>query len=49
MKINIGIHKVKYKHSQWYHYFKPEMLNSISRNENDPKIYKWLWWYIAIE
>lgn len=48
MKINVGIHKAKHWHSEWYYYFKPVMLNSITRGNNDPKIYKWLWWYIAI-
>jgi len=48
MKIGIKLHKAKYRNSEWYHYFKPVWLNSISWVKGEPKIYKWLFWAIAI-
>ena len=49
MKIEFKIHKAKYKNSQWFNYIKPVWLNSISWEQGDPKIYKWLWWAICVE
>lgn len=50
-KIKIGLHKAD---KNWYKYFKPVWLNCISYKFDKkyytdvPKIYKWLFWYIAI-
>jgi hypothetical protein len=30
-------------------YWRPKLLNSISRKATDPKIYAWLWWNILVE
>jgi len=30
------------------YYWKPKLLNSITRKKEDPRIYAWFWWNIAI-
>lgn len=39
----IGIHKTKYKHSQWYYYIIPKRLTL----KCNPPIYKWLCFVIG--
>lgn len=36
--MKIFIHKI----GKWYNYLIPKQLNTITRKENQPKIYKWL-------
>ena len=38
--MKIGIHKAKYKNSQWYHYLIPKRLTL----DCNPPIFKWLFW-----
>ena len=42
--MKIGIHKVKYRHSQWFYYLKPKRLTFMFA----PPIYKWLFWVIRL-
>ena len=41
--MKIGIHKARYRHSQWY-YIIPKRLTLKS----NPAIYKWLWFVIDL-
>lgn len=43
--LKIGIHRVKYHHSQWYYYIIPRRLTL----KCNPPIYKWLWFVISYE
>ena len=38
-RVKIGIHKAKYRHSQWYYYIIPRRLTL----KCNPPLYKWLW------
>lgn len=38
-RVKIGIHKAKYRHSQWYYYIVPRRLTL----KCNPPLYKWLW------
>jgi len=38
--MKIWLHKT----GKWYHYFRSKWLNSISWEEGQPKIYRWLFW-----
>jgi len=38
--MKIWIHK--HSPQTWYRYWKPKWLNTISRKEGEPKIYRWL-------
>ena len=40
--MKIGIHKAKYRHSQWYYYLTPKRITLKS----NPPLYKWLWFII---
>ena len=40
--MKIGIHKAKYRHSQWYYYLIPKRITLKS----NPPLYKWLWFTI---
>ena len=42
--MKIGIHKARYRHSQWYYYIIPKRLTLKS----NPAIYKWLWFVIDL-
>ena len=47
--MKIWLHKAKHKNSEWYRYFWPVWLNSVTWKEYEPKIYKWLWWGYTFE
>lgn len=38
-RVKIGIHKARYRHSQWYYYLIPKRITLKS----NPPLYKWLW------
>ena len=43
-RVKVGIHKAKYRHSQWYYYIIPRRLTL----KCNPPIYKWLWFVIDL-
>lgn len=48
MEINVGIHK---KHNEFPHVFRyiiPRLLNGVTRDIGDVRIYKWMWFYLSI-
>lgn len=46
--MRIGIHKMHNSFPFIFYYIWPRLLNKITRDYFDTKIYKWLWWYIEI-
>ena len=42
--MKIGIHKAKYRHSQWYYYLIPRRITL----KCNPPLYKWLIWIIDL-
>lgn len=42
--MKIGIHKARYRHSQWYYYIIPKRITL----KCNPPLYKWLWFIIDL-
>lgn len=40
--MKIGIHRARYRHSQWYYYLIPKRITL----KCNPPLYKWLWFII---
>ena len=47
--VSVGKHKAhnRFPHILW-RYITPCYLNCITWEPGQPKVYKWLWWYVSI-